>query len=74
MFFVQALGGSLPQGCVPVWGVCHRAGHTFSDPPGGHFWESPGEKEKTQNAMTPNEPYHAFVAGADAPPLAVSCL
>lgn len=36
------------------------------------FWESPGEKENTQNAVTPNGKYYAFVNGACVPPLTLA--
>lgn len=61
-------------GVCAVWGVCFCTGHTFSGVPGGHFWESPREKKKAQNAVTLNGHYHAFVAGAGVPLLTVSCL
>lgn len=49
MFCILVIGGSLPQGCGPVWYACFFTGHTFSDARMDHFWESPGEKEKTQD-------------------------
>lgn len=64
MFGVWALGGSLPQGCVHD--VCVRAcmlfckAHLFLSAHVDRFWESLGEKEKVQNAVTPDGKYASF--------------
>lgn len=44
----------------------------FSDACVDSFWESPGEKEKVQNAVTPDGKYYALVNGADVSPLTLA--
>lgn len=76
-FSVWALGGSLPQGCVcaSLCACVHafsRGFLLFSCSCGPVFGEAPGEKEKAQNAMTPDGKYYAFVNEADVSALTLA--
>lgn len=51
--------------CVCVCMIFHRT-HLFSDAHVDNFSKSPQEKEKVQNAVTPDGKYYALVNAADA--------
>ena len=74
VFRVWALGGSLPRGGMCVCACVHAFSQDtlFSDACVDSFWESPGEKEKVQNAVTPDGKYYALVNGADVSPLTLA--
>lgn len=58
--------------CVCVYVLFHGA-HLFSDAHVDHFFgESPGEREKGQNALTPDGKNYASVNEADASPLTLA--
>lgn len=70
-----ALGGSLPQGCVSVCVcVCAFSWGTliFRCSCGAFFGESPGERERVQNALTPDGKNYASVNEADVSPLTLA--